>query len=401
MLGLLDRATAWRLLAPSARLVVASVRDGAGHEPPRWDAVAPATLLALASHERCERALLALAERAPAGAVPPALLDGLRQRARVAGFRALGLGEGAEAALDALDRAGISAVWLKGAGLALAHGDDGFLQRPMGDIDLLVHREQLPDAARALEQAGWQSGGGADAYMSAHHHLAPFRWRGDPLVRLELHHAVWAPGHPFPAVGPDEWVAAARTVVWRGRRVPVPSSAWALAHAGAHWAWSHEGAVGSWQWLRDVVALAPQLSLAELDGAARRLGVVRPVGWALRVASLVGVLPAALEPATAWRGRLPIGMSGVAERQWILRAFAAGASTPGVAWDRWWWRRAMGGLGDATRAWPWAVGIGTAGDSAESRERSGPGGRHARVGGLSVARLGRWRGYLRRVVRGA
>lgn len=389
MLASLDRAAAWRLLAPSARLVVASVREGAGIGAPQWQAAAPATLLALAGHERCEGALLALAERAPAGAVDPTVLEGLRQRARVAAFRAAGLAEGADAALDAMERAGVPAVWLKGAGLALAHGDDGFAVRPMGDIDLLVAADRLADAAHALERAGWTPTGDAKAYAVAHHHLAPFRWRGDPLVRLELHHDLWTPGHPFPTVEADAWAAAARVVTWRGHRALVPSPAWGMAHAAAHWAWSHEGAVGTWQWLRDVAALGPMVSLAELDHAVRVLGVARPTGWALRVASLLGVLPPALEPATGWRGALPPGLAGVAERQWVLRAFAVGAPTPGVAWDRWWWRRSMGGLGDATGAWPWALGV-------------GPGGGPGRLTGTqAVVHAGRWRGYLGRLARGA
>jgi hypothetical protein len=387
MLAPLDRAAAWRLLAPSARLVVASARDGAGIGVPRWDAASPATLLALASHERCEAALLALADRSPAGAVDPALLAGLRQRARVAGFRAAGLADGAEAALDALERASVPAVWLKGAGLALAHGDEGFAVRPMGDIDLLVATDDLADAAHALEGAGWTATADAKAYAVAHHHLAPFRWRGDPLVRLELHHGVWTPGHPFPAVEPADWLAASRAVAWRGRRARVPAPAWGLAHAAAHWAWSHEGTTGTWQWLRDVATLGPQVTLAELDHAVRVLGVARPAGWALRVASLFGVLPPALEAATAWRGRLSAGLAGMAERQWVLRAFAAGAATPGVAWDRWWWRRAMGGLGDPTQAWPWTLGV-------------GPVAERGRSGAQVAVRLARWRGYVARLARG-
>jgi hypothetical protein len=388
LLAPLDRDGARALLAPSARLVVASVDPLApAPDATAWAAVQPGTLLALAQHERCEAALLALAQRAPAGAVAPVLLDGLRARARVAAFRAAGLEEGAEAALDALAAVGVPALWLKGAGLALADGDDGFARRPMGDLDLLVEPSELSRAVAALTAAGWTAGSTARDYDGRHHHLAPMTWLGDPAVRLELHRAVWPPGHPFAEVAVSAWLAAGRPVLWRGRSALVPSAPWALAHAATHWAWSHEGVTGSWQWLRDLRALGTA-ELDTLGDVASGLGVRRPVGWAVRVAGLLGPLPASVAAAAVWSGRGRRGLGAVADRQWVVRAFAAGAPTPGVAWDRRWWRWSMGGLGDGAGAWPWAVGV----------DPLPPVPRGARAG-LAV-RWGRWRGWWRRVAAG-
>ena len=388
MLAPLDPVGARALLAPSARLVLASVVPGTVVAPEAWGAVHPGTLLALAQHERCEAALLALAQAAPAGCVDPVLLDGLRGRARVAAFRTAGLEEGAAAALDALAAAGIPALWLKGAGLAFADGDDGFDHRPMGDLDVLVEPAALAAARTALVGAGWGSAAGtadaADAYADRHHHLAPLTWLGDPTTRLELHRGVWPPGHPFAAVEAAAWLAAARSVTWRGRLALVPAPAWALAHAAAHWAWSHEGATGSWQWLRDVRRLG-SVALGDLGAVADGLGVRRPVGWALRIAARLGQLSPELGDGVAWSGRPAGGLGALADRQWVLRAFAAGAPTPGVGWDRWWWRWSLGGLGDSTGAWPWALGPAPR-PPVPWRGRGGV-----------AARLGRWQGYVRRL----
>lgn len=378
MLSPLDRIGAWRLLAPSARLVVAAAAPDVAHPTLRWDAADPATLVALAGHERCETALLALATAHPAGTVPPALLDALRARAAVAAYRAAALADAAAAAHDALHAAGIPALWLKGAALAFAAGDDGFTGRPMGDLDLLVDPATLPTAAAALEAAGFVAGD--EAAYAAHHHRAPRRFRGDPAARLELHDALWPPHHPLAPLAPATLLVDAAHVTWRGRRAAVLPPALHLAHAATHWAWAHEGAVGSWQWLADARRLAPAVTPDALLAAADRLGARAPMGWALHVADLLVGLPAPLAAAaTTLRPRLGPLLAGLAERQWIVRAFAAGPATPGVRWDRWWWRRSLVGLGDAAHAWPWRLGAGqvapaplTASLARATRPRWGP-----------------------------
>ena len=60
-----------------------------------------------------------------------------------------------KAVLKILKVAGLDVVLLKGAFLASCVYED-FAQRPMSDFDLLLRREDLPRAAAALRQAGYQ-----------------------------------------------------------------------------------------------------------------------------------------------------------------------------------------------------------------------------------------------------
>ena len=141
------------------------------------------------------------------------------------------------------------------------------------------------------------------------------------------------------------------------RVLPAP---WHMVHASVHWAWSHEGEVGSWQYLHDVHRLSAgwrgeDQNWTTVVRNAESIGAGGPVGWALWAAALLvdlDVAESAIDRLRVRRGLL----SGLVEREWVLRAFHSPAASPSVAWSRFWWRRAMGGLGDAAMAWPWALG---------------------------------------------
>lgn len=62
----------------------------------------------------------------------------------------------AEPVLATLQEAGIETLLFKGSGLILTHNFDIAL-RPMDDIDLLVHPEDVEKAVKIIEQLGWQS----------------------------------------------------------------------------------------------------------------------------------------------------------------------------------------------------------------------------------------------------
>jgi Uncharacterised nucleotidyltransferase len=62
---------------------------------------------------------------------------------------------GARPALEALDRAGLATLVLKGAALAFTVYDRPEL-RPFGDVDVLVEPQAAPDARRILAGAGWR-----------------------------------------------------------------------------------------------------------------------------------------------------------------------------------------------------------------------------------------------------
>ncbi len=362
MLAPLTSSRALALLSPSARVLAASALsdDGVPLAPQLpWSDVHWPTLLSLAPFERAEGQLFRLLRSAPRGAVPDDVVHTMQQVYRVAMFRAAELADAAAAAADALDAKGIAVLWLKGAALSMRHAA-GFSLRGMGDLDLLVDPANLEAARRALGDAGWTPGASPEDYHS-HHHDAPMFWRGG--LRLELHSALFTPGHPFARESASAWLSRAEQVSWGGRTVRVLPAAWHVVHASIHWAWSHEGEVGSWQYLHDMHVLG---STWEPDGAewqtvaqhAEAVGASRPVGWGLWAAGRLTAVSVGDAILARLRGRATVAR-GVTEREWVVRMFHSPASSPSVSWSRFWWRRAMDGLGRADAAWPWALGHGT------------------------------------------
>jgi hypothetical protein len=116
--------------------------------------------------------------------------------------------------VDELQRHQIEVMVLKGAALVpLVYPDPGV--RPMDDLDLLVHRDDLERAEKIIIGTGYRASGTAPATAhddEAHHHL-PSLVRFDGTVTIELHHklgssgsppdfdvsGVWARGLPFDA----------------------------------------------------------------------------------------------------------------------------------------------------------------------------------------------------------
>jgi Uncharacterised nucleotidyltransferase len=392
MLGPLTPAAAVALLSPSARLLAAAAAPDAGASQVGvlpWHDVHWPTLLSLTSFERAEAQVFRLLRSAPDGAVPDAVQQSMQGIYRVAAFRSAELGDAAAVAADALQAAGVTPLWLKGAALAMQSPEE-FGVRSMGDLDLLVDPAELPVAREALEAAGWRRGIG-ESYAS-HHHDVPMIWRGG--IRLELHTGLFPPGHPFAPDGVGDWVGRSVPVSWGSRTVRVLPPAWHLLHATVHWAWNHEGEVGSWQYLHDAHRLSPVIAAgaggwSALLTMADQLGARRPVGWGLWAAHRLAAVPVDPSVVEAMRGG-DRWLGGLTEREWILRAFHSPAASPSVRWSRFWWRRAMHGLGDDRAAWPWALG--RSGHVVET-----PG---SVTGLLEGRRLARWRRHLGRVLGG-
>lgn len=355
----LTSGSAQALLSPSARVLVAAAHADGG--VPRaqdlpWNDVHWPTLVSLTSFERAEAQLFRLLRAAPVGAVPDDVQQAMQGIFRVAVFRSDELADAAGVAADSLQAAGIDVLWLKGAALAMQSPEE-FAIRSMGDLDLLVPPDQHWRAREALREAGWCDGVGAGSY-DGHHHDAPMLWRGG--IRLELHSALFPPGHPFASDSAAAWFARGITVRWLERTVRVLPANWHIVHASVHWAWSHEGEVGSWQYLHDMHRLSAGWSGSDSNWTtvvqnAESIGAAGPVGWALWTAALLVNLDVVESVISRLRRQRRL-LSGVAEREWVLRAFHSPAASPSVAWSRFWWRRAMGGLGDAAMAWPWALG---------------------------------------------
>lgn len=392
MLAPLTRPSARALLSPSARvLVAASDPDGGvarAHELP-WSDVHWPTFVALTTFERAEFQVSRLLRAAPPGAVPDDVTKTMQDIFRVALFRSAGMAEAAGVAVDALASAGVPALWLKGAALAMQSADD-FSVRNMGDLDVLVAPARHAAAVEALVKAGWTDTGPHESYAS-HHHGAPLVWKGE--VRLELHSGLFPPRHPFFADSAEAWIGRGLPVTWGARRVLVLRAAWHLVHASVHWAWSHEGEVGTWQYLHDVARLTAGWGVgdprwADVISAADAIGARVPVGWGLWSASRLG--GASVEDSVVGRLRSKSSLlGGISEREWVLRAFQSPAASPSVTWSRFWWRRAMRGLGADSGCWPWDAGRASAAVPPEM-------GSAPRRGGV----LERWRRHLGRVLRG-
>jgi len=95
------------------------------------------------------------------------------------------------AAIEALERAGIETLAIKGASLALlSYGDTG--ARPMDDVDVLVPLDRAGEAIEALHGAGWAPDH-ADplAWTQVHHSLG---FAGPGGGNIDLHwFALWQP----------------------------------------------------------------------------------------------------------------------------------------------------------------------------------------------------------------
>ena len=357
MLAPLDARSAQALLSPSARIVAAaSAPDGGASRVATlpWADVHWTTLLELAAFERAEAQVHRLLSIAPAGTVPAEVLRSLQGLARVAAFRAVELAEAAAAAQDALAGAGVAALWLKGAALAM-QSPAQFAVRGMGDLDLLIAPADHERARQALRAAGW-AGPIQSQGFEAHHHDAPMTWGSG--TQLELHRGLFTPGHPFTDASVEAWIGRGVAHHWGNRVVTVLPPAWHVVHASVHWTWGHEGEIGTWQYLHDMHQLATTEGgpafWGAVTAAARALGASAPVGWGLWSAAMLAGVP--VEPDT-WRGlRGGPGLAGMVEREWVLRAFQSPAASPSVRWTRFWWRRAMGELGAAGGRFPWALG---------------------------------------------
>jgi hypothetical protein len=117
----------------------------------------------------------------------PGLVEELATaRAKVRRDNLLLLGR-AEQALEALGAAGVVPVVLKGTDF-LHRIYDGFDQRTIDDVDLLVRESDLGTALDALEAAGWSTPAEPERthYVRSSHHL-PLKSPGPVPVEFELH----------------------------------------------------------------------------------------------------------------------------------------------------------------------------------------------------------------------
>jgi Uncharacterised nucleotidyltransferase len=262
-------------------LLRAVVRDSTDPEQIRalsgrvtaWDA-----LIDLALQHRVLQMLFArLAEMAPA--VPTSALQRIQQENDRIVVHNIANAAELIAVLQRFDREGIPAMPFKGVMLAAsAYGD--MLNRPGGDLDLLIHARDLVRASDLLRERGFElevQPIDEDAFGVHHIYEHKFIRPSDEMV-LELRWRLEMFGNRFRRNLVLDWVwNQRRTVTLAGANVPNirPEILLLLLcmHGNNHF-WSRL------VWVCDVAKLlasAPELNWEEVLAEARRQGLKRPL----------------------------------------------------------------------------------------------------------------------------
>lgn len=276
--------------------------------------------------------------------VPVEALAALQQGAVQLDLRMQQLARRAQQTTSALADAGVPCLLLKGAAVG-AIIDPTFRARPMTDIDVLVHREDVKRAQAAVLAAGWNLTDNP-VYLEMlqdAHHLPHFVDPTLPGMRLELHVMLMPDDQPF---------AFDEALLWRDARPAtppfngalVPSANHILLHACVHFAWQHTLAFGAWRTFRVVSAMIaqPDFSWDRFAETAREVKAGTSCFWTLRLAQTMAEIPipehvlARLAPPTPTRVRNAL------ERHFITQiAPGEGPTSPSIKLTRLLWRMAL------------------------------------------------------------
>lgn len=373
------------VLPPEARWLLGTVGEvghaggagnGRGADPADVDTVSRESLDWEALHqlivrERAAAALHPIPDRVGIE-VPSPWHDRLRALGAVAGFRQQRLLESLEDVAGRLAGHGVRIALLKGAALALTWYDHP-LQRPMGDLDLLVLDGRAAEAWEILRDAGWiwhRERFPMELY-DPRPHLPPLQDPGRTGRVVEVHDDLFIRGRPF-EFGPRELLAGAGTRECGAARVRVPGPAAHLVYTCIHFAWSHCLAKWGWRAFRDAAVLtaAPAFRWNEFEALARSSGARRPCYWTLRLARELGGVPVPGRVLSDLRpDGLPRFVLRALERHFALELFAPGGGCPSVSLGQTMWRAAMApGRPGPESAFPWAYDRGFV---ELERERSG------------------------------
>jgi hypothetical protein len=218
-------------------------------------------------------------------ALPREVAEFLRMRTMISDFRMSQLSQRAQETVRAFQAAGVPVLLLKGAAIG-ALTDPAFHSRPMGDVDLLVHRQDVERAVQALLEAGWSltSDEVVVKLLQDQHHLPHFVRADLPGLRLELHTMILPPGHAFPLDEAMLWNnAMPAPAPFEGAQVPSPEHL--VLHTSIHFAWQHRVHFGAWRTMRSLAAIVsrPDFSWERLEREARRVKAGTTVYWTLRM----------------------------------------------------------------------------------------------------------------------
>lgn len=283
-----------------------------------------------------ERATTMLWQRLRPHAEGTAGAQVLEQAARASEFRLRIAERRLVEAVEALDDAGIVPVLLKGSAFALAH-QRGLVERPMHDADLLVRCDQVARAEKALREAGWAPGADlppATTY-DGHHHRPPLDDQRGSGLSIELHTALFVPGHPFAALDADAVRGRARPLRVGRATALVPAPEDLLVHASVHWVWSHMLRGAAWRTMRDMRTLI-ELAPPAWEVVAHRARASRAetcVYWTLRLARTIGGVEGTEPGEERTRPSLPEVVLGRLERHYAHTLVPDAPAPPSVELD--------------------------------------------------------------------
>lgn len=298
----------------------------------------------------------------------------------VSEFRQQGLWESLDRILELLALEGMQPVPLKGAALGRTVYPS-FLDRPLGDLDLLIPGGRAREAWDLLRTHGWAWD--RDRFplgqYRVHHHLPPlFDAQREGLV-VEIHDGLLKPGHPF-GLSVDDLVDTGQDMGMEAH----------LVFICTHFVWADQMEKGAWRTFRDVAVLQRTEGfrwdrVVSIAGESRASTCCY---WTLRLAVNLAGVTVPDRVLSHLRPDLPRAALAALERHLALRLFSEDAACPAAAVNYALWRLAIqperSGHG---RTRPWRPGSTRAPGGEEP-----PGAAHRLVGHLR--RLSGWRRWV-------
>ena len=291
-----------------------------------------------------ERATRVVWERFVAlGVQPQPPTNGLQleQLATIAAFRAEHLRARLEETLEVLSQAGIHVVLLKGAALATTVYRS-FIERPMGDLDLLVAPQDAERAHKIVQSAGWTWDETAFPFSryAGHHHLPPLDDSAGTGVRLELHTGIAIDGHPF-SLDLASLGSRGHTLKIGSTTTTVPCVEHLLLHEAVHFAWSHVLSFGAWRTARDVQLMSGMLEWETFIDEARRHRAESCAYWTLALSRLLS--GAEVPDSVLARTKPPMGSLAqhILERHFIFHLLPIEDEWPSQRLRRSMWEKAI------------------------------------------------------------
>ena len=215
--------------------------------------------------------------------VPTAEMNNLRQYYRSNVHKALFLSSELIRVADALSSVGVQVLPYKGVALAEAvYGDIAL--RQAGDIDVLMRRDDLPQAKPILKDLGYESKACLSVAQEVAYLRSGYEFSFDSALGRNLLEVQWAIQPRFYAVdyAMDSIFERATTIEVAGHsmKTPSPEDLFIILslHAAKH-VW------GRLIWLCDIsrVAALPSLDWDWIGSQAVSLGIVRILGVTLRM----------------------------------------------------------------------------------------------------------------------